>query len=1063
LILGVILAGLLVLSLTRGFFGLGANSDQAYSRDYQRLLDSLGPARPIEARVSGGTPYKPYRPPHTIRPSNNVGPSLNSTRGGAAPEVEVSSGVPVPGEIAVAIQRADGREPSPENRAALAVLNLLEGYPKAAVKLLREAQTRKPDDPRLLNDLAAALLEQSEITRDPWPALEAIEMAERSIHLQPSLPALFNKALALERCGIRSRAINAWQQYLEQDGRSAWAQEAAQRRDRLEQEVAEFRARPQLLAKPAANLPSFLENPWANRQLGERVLLARWAERTLAGRTADADAVLAHAEALAAALSPESRRLLAESAAVIRKAERSQDQKRLALLAHGHQTFGQAFLRWREERAVESRALIAGAIRDLQAAKTPFELRARVLRAWMVTEPDWDELRRIGEAAEESGFPAITAEARRIAAYRMTLEGRMEAAVDVYQDSQRRSAALGEGEAAAVISIMRTEQLTNLGRDRESSAELAAALAAGPWMADPWDRYSIYVVAASAASRRYRRAAVELRLEAADACRDLPERPLCAVDSWLRVASLTPDADVAEAALQRSGELLPKAPASDGRVRTEIDLTVARARWLAGDGRTLSEREEAADLYGEAAARYDDRRLAVSAALARADRARLLQRLGRPEEAVAEYRAGLRTFRLWDQSDRFRPERAEKRSPTALRDVYEGLIAAELDLAGNGPSPAAFLLSEEMRDRLAPRRSAEIWLPRRDDLPRFAAAVPPGTAIVEYAVFGDRAVAWILAGGRLDQVKLPLPGKLGEQIHSLASERNLKAWKHTSGTLFQNLLAPVLERLQARTERLVLIPDSQLYGLPFRALWNPVSHRYLDEDFTVSLAPSVRQLLGAGVDWRPAPAVVAHIRPAVLSLGFGSFLPDLHLRPLPRAGNEAVKVLGTYGSRSNPCLVADWDSFRQCAPQADVLHLATHAVADSTVGDQIWLAFPREIVSLERLWRELPLLPRRPVVVLSACQSVATARGREGLGGLARPFLASGSRAVVGTLWNLDDADAALIFTVFHQIYWSSGESAKALRMARKELTKWADIPWVWGGVEVLEDILYNGVRAHGR
>src|SRR4029079_1747112 len=106
-----------------------------------------------------------------------------------------------------------------------------------------------------------------------------------------------------------------------------------------------------------------------------------------------------------------------------------------------------------------------------------------------------------------------------------------------------------------------------------------------------------------------------------------------------------------------------------------------------------------------------------------------------------------------------------------------------LDLAGRGVSPAAFLLSEEMRDRLAPRRSAESWLPTDTHISYFIAAVPQ-TAIVEYAILGDRAVAWILTGGRLDQVTLTLPKDLGELIGLLSHERresNLEGWKSTTG------------------------------------------------------------------------------------------------------------------------------------------------------------------------------------------------------------------------------------------------------------------------------------------
>ena len=390
LILSVSLAGLLVLGVSRGLFGLWLGADRAYSQAHQRLLQALGPARPVEARLSGGLPYGSYHPPGVIlSPAHGSATAPPSTRGEDGSSVLVQSELPLPQGVAKAIIKDEEREPSPENRAALAVLELIQGHPEAAIPELRESHKRKPSDPRILNDLAAASLAVGEATGDPWPVLEAIDSAEQAERLEPLPPARFNLALALERLDLRTRAIAAWERYLDLDTHSSWAQEAEQRLARLK--IAVAKAGPQLPATPPADLAEFPDNPWARRQLGERVLLTRWAEQILAGRPIEAEAAIAQAETLAATLSPAGGHLLTASIGAIREAEQSGDRARLDLLARGHQIFGQAFLLNREERAVEARALIAEAIRDLQAAKTPFELRARVLQAWMAEEPDWDE------------------------------------------------------------------------------------------------------------------------------------------------------------------------------------------------------------------------------------------------------------------------------------------------------------------------------------------------------------------------------------------------------------------------------------------------------------------------------------------------------------------------------------------------------------------------------------------------------------------------------------------------------------------------------------------------
>ena len=1016
--------------------------DRPYNEAHKELLQAL--LRPTEARLSGETIYKAFRRPVRSSPLSLEPIASSSARGSSAPE---ESSPPrelkLPAGLAKRIQIAGESRGAPEDRATLAVLNLARGEAETAVSRLRNAQKAAPSDPRFLNDLAAALLALHQAQGDPWAALEAVERAAQSDLLEPSPAARFNLALALERSGARARAIAAWKRYLDLDSRSSWAGEAEARLGALKAAI--DRDGPSLPARPAATIADFPGNPWARRQFGERELLTRWAQQTLSGRPGDADATLEEAEAIAAKLGPDAGRLLEASLGAIREAERSHDWPRLDLLARGHQLFGEAFLLLREERNSEALRPVADSIRALQAAGSPFQLRARVLQAWIVDEPDWNELRRIGKEAEASGFAAIVAEERRIAAYRTSLQGRFEPAADLYQEAGRRYAALGEREAAGVIAILRAELLNFLKKDQEASREIAAALAAGPAMADPLDRYSVFAVASVAAASRFSHAAVELRREALDACRGLSERPLCAVDSWQRIASLIPETDAAEAAFQRAEDLLPKTPPSEGKIRTSIDLVVARARWLSGEGHSQGDKEEAAEFYGEAALRYEERKLAVSAADARSKRARLLKDLGHVKEAKTEYRAALETFRLWDRTERFKPEPAEKRSPAALRNVYEELIGLELSASGQGVSPAAFLYSEEMRDRLAPRRTAELKLPSERDLSWYA-DVPPGTAILEYAVLPGRAVAWVLAERRLDQVSLALPDDYGQRIKSLAdkNERTLDVWKENAGALFETFLAPVLRRLPVGTNRLVLVPDSQLYGLPFRALWDPSSREYLDEKYFVTLAPSVRQYFSSSGEGR-FPRTLGGL--PVVSAGFTTFAPNLGLKPLPRALTEADAIRRVYGGTVLDCPVTDWATFVRCAPRAPVLHLATHAQIDS-VNERSWLAFEGETVTLDRLWKDLPDLPEHPLVVLSACQSVA-ARG-EGLGGLARPFLASGARAVVGTLWKIDDDDAAVMFPAFHRAYQASGKIPEALSEARKNMENWREKPWVWGTVEML-------------
>jgi CHAT domain-containing protein len=1028
--------GLLLLWLRLPHVGasLGSEAKEIYGPAHGQLLSHLGHHRPVAGRFSGLARYYPYQ---RVRAKSQVGAGANTVIRGA------DRGEPDDGLISSALRydigRAEEREPSPENLGTLAVANLVMGEPAKAVQELRQALADQPDEPRLLNDLAVGLLALAATTDDLSLRLDAVEAVEHSLEVRPSLPARFNSALALEMLGLRSRAVAAWRRYLDEDPRSGWGQEAAERLDRLTAESAGWQGE-DFLRRPEPDLRALGHNPWADRQLGERTLLGRWAERTLSGDPASADRALADIDAVTAVLSPASGRLLAESAATIREAERTADRQRIDRLARGHAAFIQALRLYRSEHAPEAHGLLAEAVAYLAAAASPFELRARLLRAATSAEPNWAEIDLVARTAADRGLPALAAEAQREAAYRMSLEGRFKPALDAYAEAQRSFTTLGETELAAVLGAMQGELFALVGNESMAMAQLSAALEATPALSDPWNRYSIYVVGASATSRRFRRSAVELRREAAEVCQALPERPLCAIDSMLWIARLTPDAEVGAGALEHAGALLAGVPASAGKERTAIDLAAARARWLSESERSASDSEQAIELYAAAAHSYQALGLVPAAARAHAGRAHVLESLARDGESAAEYREALRVFRVWDQTDRVSTEDGGERLPPELRECYERLLGLELAATAPATSRAAFLLVEEMHDRLAPRRLAHLATAQATDLDSWLASWPPRTAVVEYVLANGKATAWLLSSRHFEQVALTPRPDLTARIRSAIATRNAESWQSGTSALFDELIAPVMARLPAGTARLVVIPDAELYGLPFRALWDATSGRYLDEELTVTLAPSLRQAVA--LSYRE-PANSPRPLP-VLSLGFREFASNLGLDPLAHAVQEAAAVQAIYGAADIECGGNDWRSFRSCAPRAAVIHLATHAAAGST-SSNTWLAFPRETISLSRLWRELPELTAQPLVVLSSCQS-ATGGGGEGLGGLVRPFLASGARAVVGTLWRIDDADAAILFTALHRAYRRSGDVAGALREARAALPEWRSRPWAWGG-----------------
>ena len=120
---------------------------------------------------------------------------------------------------AVAAERA-----TPANLHALGLAYLVEGKRAEAVDALTKATATDPSAD-YLNDLAAAYLERNEEGDD----LRALNAANRAMELERTAAGVWNRALALERLGRDAEAKKTWQEYLQMDPNSKWAEEVRAR------------------------------------------------------------------------------------------------------------------------------------------------------------------------------------------------------------------------------------------------------------------------------------------------------------------------------------------------------------------------------------------------------------------------------------------------------------------------------------------------------------------------------------------------------------------------------------------------------------------------------------------------------------------------------------------------------------------------------------------------------------------------------------------------------------------------------------------------------------------
>jgi CHAT domain-containing protein len=262
----------------------------------------------------------------------------------------------------------------------------------------------------------------------------------------------------------------------------------------------------------------------------------------------------------------------------------------------------------------------------------------------------------------------------------------------------------------------------------------------------------------------------------------------------------------------------------------------------------------------------------------------------------------------------------------------------------------------------------------------------------------------------------------------LAREPSPAGWESASADLFDALVRPVLDRLPSGAT-LIIVPDGPLALVPFGALRDRRSGRYLIEDHPVAVAPSAT--LAASFLADPArPTAPRHV---LVSADPAAGQGVARLRD---AREEASAVAACYPSAEllvGPN-VRKADVLERL-PGVDLWHFGGHAVVN------------REVPSLSRLLLGKTLqdslfaqdvagrhLDNLRVVVLATCEGAAgrVLRG-EGVLNLARPFLAAGVKTVVAALWPVPDTSARPVFIMLHRALAEGLAPSAALQRAQVE------------------------------
>ena len=279
------------------------------------------------------------------------------------------------------------------------------------------------------------------------------------------------------------------------------------------------------------------------------------------------------------------------------------------------------------------------------------------------------------------------------------------------------------------------------------------------------------------------------------------------------------------------------------------------------------------------------------------------------------------------------------------------------------------------------------------------------------------------------------------------------------------LLLPAAWRAElGAAEEIVIVPHGPLALVPFAALPADSAATQLGVRYALRYAPSLALL--AAVD-DPAIARMRAARPSrALIVGNPEMVADPDaigvFQPLAAAGATANWLAARFGATALTGSRATERAVRDGIPGAELIHFGTHGRAYATEsrarssfivlaadGSDDGLLTVAEVIAGPRIDADL--------VVLLACQTgLGDLKGAEGTVGLQRAFLARGARAVLVSLWEVDEQASDALIRRFYEHWLDPARPvsrAQALRLAQRDvrdsLSREDPNPYYWAGFQL--------------
>jgi CHAT domain-containing protein len=846
----------------------------------------------------------------------------------------------------------------------------------------------------------------------------------------------------LDRLYLWHSAAIAWSAYLKLDGTSGWANQARRRQAALERPSAPERWQ-SALADLATAMPKAFDlvarklvqaSPQMTREFALEDAMGNWADQIVAGDKETAKRYSRIAAALGQALQGiTGDRTVSAAAAAVDATSGSPSQAPDLELARAHQAYRGAMRAFRRLATEEAGTLFAAAESGFHHARSPVELwaaagRARVLAFDSQYDVASRTFRSVLAVAERESFLSLAGWCHWGLGWIASRQGEYAEATREFQGAEAAYGTTGESENLAAMTSFLGENLASQGQASEAWNFRLRALAALSECPISLRRHVALMDATYWAMRKDARfAALALQrenLQAAEKSRDPVRR---AESRWAlsRILLKLGRYSQARSALGQAFEFARQAPAGSPRKKLLADL------WLA-QGEVLLQLKPGSALgpLSQAVATYRELEIPLSYSYALFGRAKFFLSTGREREAEEDLATALATFESLSQ--KIEDTDLQSSYAESIQDIYDEMIRLQWVLHGSQLGTLSAI--ERARSLGRAGISSRSVLPQR--------------ATLEYALLKDRLIIWFIASGQAQVFERKIGQaeveNLVERFLAEIQQRQESAELKSLSSALYELLIPAPAQTVVTGRTLYLIPDKVLNRLPFAALFDQRRGRFLLQESPLVSVPSLAQR-GPGGD---EPQITGGPR-ALSALLVANPAIDRSLYPsLPDLPGAEIELATAQPSFGGSLLLkreeATRDRILENLDRFDVFVFAGHAINDASHPSLSSLAVAPSAVQADlgvlsaqelsgRSFRKLRL------VVLSACTSVGPQSARfSGLVGLARPFLEAGVKAVVGTLWPVDDRETGDLLRSF---YGRVGRLPAAVALRRTQLQQIVDHP----------------------